>query len=331
MPNTSQPSSALWTTTAEYVGFVAVLGILCAIFGSMSENFLTVGTITTIANQIPALLVVSVGMTLVLIIAGIDLSVGSILAVSAAVTGVLIKQAEWSITLAAMAGLLTGTVVGAINGSISVLIGIPSFIVTLGMLEIARGATYRVTDSQSIYIGSKIEGFSEPLKSIGVSPAFLVAVGVVVLGQFVLSRTTYGRYCRGIGGNREAVRLSGVDTRPYEIATFAILGCLCALGGLMQLSKIPSVDPNAGVGLELLAIAAAVIGGTSLAGGRGSIVNTFFGVLIIQVLTSGLSSVGAEEADKRIITGTVIVAAVILDAYRTGLRRWLSSLLGSKS
>lgn len=331
MNEAPRKSIAWWAALAEYVGFVGVLAVLCGIFGSMSENFLSVGTMTTIANQIPALLVVSVGMTLVLIIAGIDLSVGSILAVSAAVTGVLIKQYEWSIWLAALAGLFTGTIVGIINGAISVLVGIPSFIVTLGMLEIARGATYYVTDSQSIYIGSKIEGFSEPLESIGVSPAFVVAMGVVLLGQFVLSKTTYGRYCRGIGGNREAVRLSGIDARPYEIATFAILGCLCGLGGLMLLSKIPTVDPNAGVGLELLAIAAAVIGGTSLAGGRGSVINTLFGVLIIQVLTSGLSSIGADEADKRMITGTVIVLAVVFDAYRTGFRRWLNSLLGSKT
>lgn len=327
MPRLSTRTTALWSTVAEYVGFVVVLGLLAAIFGSLSENFLTAGTLTSIANKIPYLVVVSVGMTMVLIIAGIDLSVGSLLAVSAAVMGLLIVDYKWPVWLAAIAGFGTGTFAGFLNGLISVGARIPSFIVTLGMLEIARGATYLITNSETKYIGSKIEWFSKPIAAVGVSPAFFVAIAVVLVGQFVLAKTTYGRYCRAIGGNAEAVRMSGINARPYEIATFAIVGFLCALGGLMQTSKLATADPNAGVGLELLAIAAAVIGGTSLAGGRGSIINTFFGVLIIAVLESGLAQIGASEPLKRLITGSVIILAVVLDAYRSGLRRWFSSLL----
>lgn len=325
MSATSRASST-WTTAIEYLGFIAVLGLLCAIFGALSDNFLTAGTVTSIANKIPYLVVVSVGMTLVLIIAGIDLSVGSLLAVASAVMGVLIVEYNWPVWLAVVAGMATGTIAGALNGLVSVGARIPSFIVTLGMLEIARGATYLLMHNETKYIGSKIEWFSEPLSSISVSPAFVVAIAVVLVAQFALSRTTYGRYCQAIGGNPEAVRMSGINAKPYEIATFAIVGLLCGLGGLMYTSKLSTADPGAGIGLELQAIAAAVIGGTSLAGGRGSVIKTFFGVLVIAVLDTGLAQIGASESFKKLTTGSVIILAVLLDAYRTGLRHWFTSL-----
>jgi ribose transport system permease protein len=303
----------------QYGGLVIVLLVLVLIFSLSSNNFFQMATLVTIANQIPDLTFLAVGMTLVLIVRGIDLSVGSLLALSAAVLGVLMTSHGWSIGSALAAAMVVAGLCGTVNGVISVSFGIPSFIVTLGMLEIARGATKVVTDSQSVYIGSEVEWFGQPIASALVSPAFVVAVLAVVVGQFVLTRTVFGRYCVAIGTNAEAVRMSGIRAAPYSIAVFGISGLMCGLAGLAQTSRLSTADPNGAIGIELAAIAACVIGGTSLMGGRGSVVSSFIGVLIIQVLQTGLAQVGVSDAKKQIITGTVIIMAVLIDAIRI---RW---------
>jgi len=255
----------------------------------------------------------------VLIIGGIDLSVGSVLGLCGAVVGWAVVNCHLPFWAAILLGLSVGLVAGTLNGLVSVYLGIPSFIVTLGMLEIARGLAYLITDSQTKYIGSAVEGLSAPFAGLAISPAFLMAMLVIVAGQVVLSRTVFGRYLVAIGTNEQAVRLAGINSRPVKVAVFALLGLLTGVGGVFFTSRLGSSDPNAGVGLELSAIAAVVIGGTSLMGGRGSVVNTFFGVLIIATLESGLAQIGASEPTKRVITGTVIVGAVILDAWRQHL------------
>jgi ribose transport system permease protein len=187
-------------------------------------------------------------------------------------------------------------------------------------LEVARGLAYLTTHSQTKYIGDAVEGLSGPIHGLAVSPAFLIALLVIAAGQVILSRTVFGRYLVAIGTNESAVRLAGINPKPAKIAVFALLGLLSGLGGVFYTSRLGSSDPNAGTGMELSAIAAVVIGGTSLMGGRGSVVNTFFGVLIIATLEAGLAQVGATEPAKRVITGGVIVAAVILDAWRRHLQ-----------
>ncbi|MFN3150273.1 ABC transporter permease [Bremerella sp.] len=300
----------------QYGGLCVVLAVLVAIFSGLSEHFLQRSTFTTIANQIPDLTLVAVGMTFVLVVRGIDLSIGSILALSSAVLGALMVDAGWPLWAAIPVCLLTGGLCGLFNGCVSVGFRIPSFIVTLGMLEIARGATKVVTNSQTKYIGSQVEVIGDPIPYLHLSTAFLLALGAVVAGQFVLSRTVFGRYCIAIGTNEEAVRMSGIRTGPYCIAVFTLSGLLCGLAGLAQTSRLSSSDPNAAIGLELLAIAACVIGGTSLMGGRGSVISSFIGVLIISVLQTGLAQVGVSDANKQIITGSVIVIAVLIDSLR---------------
>lgn len=305
----------------EYGALLLVLALIVVVFSMMSENFFQQSTMVSIANQIPDLTFIAVGMTLVLIVAGIDLSVGSVLALSSAVLGALMVDHGWSLWAAIPLCLLTGILCGLLNGIVSIGFGIPSFIVTLGMLEMARGATKVVTNSQTKYIGAAVEPIGEPLPGIMLSPAFLLAIAAVAVGQFLLVRTVFGRYCVAIGTNEEAVRMSGIRTAPYSIAVFAISGLLCGMAGLAQTSRLSSADPNAGIGIELSAIAACVIGGTSLMGGRGSVVSSFIGVLIIAVLQTGLAQVGVSDANKQIITGAVIVVAVLLDAIRTRWRR----------
>jgi ribose transport system permease protein len=320
-PPTTRPVPRI----GEYVGLVSVLVLLVMFFSALSGHFFSRITFTTLANQIPALTVISVGMTLVLITAGIDLSVGSVMALGAAVLA--LARVSWQLPLPAAVGLClaVGLLAGAANGLITVRWAVPSFIVTLGMLEVARGGAYLVTESRSVFVGAAMGSLGTPLPGVGVSSSFLLAVLVVIAGQVLLSRTVLGRYIVAIGTNAEAVRLSGIDPRPVIVTVFAMSGLLAGVGGVFHVAYLESADPNSGIGLELSAIAAVVIGGTSLMGGRGSVVSSFLGVLIIAVLQSGLAQIGATEPAKRIVTGAVIVAAVMLDGYRrTRLARRLT-------
>ena len=306
---------------SDYLGLLVVLVLLFLVFGTLSDRFFTLRTFTTVANQIPDLAVVAVGMTFVLIVGGIDLSVGSVLALASALLGVALSEWSFSLGSAVMMAIAAGFLCGILNGVVTVGWSVPSFIVTLGMLEIARGAAYLVTGSRTAYIGASIEPVGAPLPGLGLSPAFLAAIVLVIAGQIALSRTVFGRYAVAIGTNEEAVRLSGIDPRPTRIAVFALAGVSSGLGGVFHAGRLAAADPNAAVGLELSAIAAVVLGGTSLMGGRGSVVRSFFGVLVIAVLQSGLAQVGASEPAKRVVTGAVIVAAVIADSYRSSRLR----------
>jgi ribose transport system permease protein len=307
--------SALTNALGTFAGLLVALALMVALFSALSEYFFTSDTFVTIANDIPAVAVTAVGMTYVLIIAGIDLSVGSVMALSAAVAGLAMMRGGWPLAPALGVAMLTGLAVGAINGAVTVAFRLPSFIVTLGMLEMARGAAYVATGSRTQYIGGPIEWLGKPVLA-GLSPAFFIAIAIVVLAQVVLTRTVFGRYMIGIGTNEEAMRLAGVDPRPVKIAVFAFAGLLAGLGGMFLASRLEAADPNAGLGAELVVIASVVIGGTSLMGGRGSVLSTFFGVLVISVLEAGLAQVGASEPTKRIITGFVIILAVVLDTLR---------------
>jgi len=308
---------------ADILGMLAVLGLMILLFGTLSRYFLSGQTFRTILNQNADLTVVAVGMTLVLVVGGIDLSVGSVLAFSGTVLGLALVDGGWPFWMALLACIGVGACCGLVNGLVTVLWSIPSFIVTLGMLEAARGGAYLVTDSETKYIGSRVEWIARPLPGMGISMAFLVAAVLVLLGHLLLTRTVMGRYMVAIGSNEEAVRLSGIDPRPVKLATFALSGLLAGLGAVFQVARLSSADPNGSVGMELGAIAAVVIGGTSLMGGRGSVLRTFLGVLIIATLQTGLAQVGATDPAKRLITGAVIVLAVIADVHRG---HWAESL-----
>lgn len=305
---------------ADYLGMILVLGALVAFFGLSTDYFFSPPMFRMIAGQIPDAAVIAVGMTFVLIIREIDLSVGSVLALSSAVLGVCLENFKMPLGVAIAACVGTGMACGALNALITIRWNLPSFITTLGMLEMARGGAYLLTGSRTQYLGSSIEGISEA-SFLGLPLPFVGAILLVVLGQIFLSRTVWGRYMVAIGTNEEAVRLSGIDPRRIKLAVFMLCGALTSLAAVITTSRLASADPNAGTGFELNAIAAVVIGGTSLMGGRGSVVNSFFGVLIIAVLTSGLVQIGAQEPTKRLVTGAVIVAAVILDYYRGRLAK----------
>lgn len=322
-PNTTT-SPGFLSRYGEWLGLVAVLIGLVIVFSLSSDRFLSAATFNQIANQVPALAVIAVGMTFVIITAGIDLSVGSVLAFAGAMLGLAMVDWSWPLLAALPLALLAGAACGWINGWVSVRFAVPSFIVTLGMMQMARGLAYLGTDSQTKYIGAPVEWLGAPISGIGISWAFLFAVSIVIAGQIILRRTLFGRYVTVIGANEEAATYSGINTRPIKIAVFVIAGLLAGLGAAFDSSKLAAIDPNAGAGLELSAIAAVVIGGTSLMGGRGSVVGSFIGVLIMATLGAGLAQIGATEPIKLLLTGLVIVAAVIIDAWRAGKMKKIS-------
>ncbi|MCB1128448.1 MAG: ABC transporter permease, partial [Verrucomicrobiae bacterium] len=255
---------------AEYLGLTIALIGLVVFFSLATKHFFSPTNFTTIANQIPSAILVATGVTFVLIIAEIDLSVGSVLGLCGAVLGVLVSKAGCPLWLVVPAVLLTGLACGAFNGLVSLRWRLPSFIVTLGMLEMARGGAHFITGSRTEYLGSKVASIAG-WSVLGLSFPFLLAVLLVLVAQLVLTRTVFGRQLIAIGTNEEAVRLSGIDPRPRKLAVFMLTGLLVSLAAIVDVSRFQSANPNDGIGFELQAIAAVVIGGTSLMGGRGSV------------------------------------------------------------
>lgn len=307
----------------EHLGILAAIVVLLAVFSLASQHFLSPANFRTIANQIPSALLVATGMTCVLVLGQIDLSVGSVLALCGAVLGASLTHAQWPLPAAILATVLTGIACGAFNAFVALQWRLPTFIVTLGTLEMARGGAHAITGSQTLYLGARVESFANA-HVLGLSVPFLAAIAIVTLAHLVLTRTVFGRHVVAIGTNPEAARLAGIATRRIQTQVFAAAGSLVALAALVDTSRFQSANPNAGTGLELNAIAAAVIGGTSLLGGRGSVIGTCLGVIVIAILNSGLATIGAREEMKRLITGAVIIAAAIADLYRHRLQHGTS-------
>ena len=302
--------------SSDLIVLFAVWGGLILLFAAASSGFVSTATLGSVANRIPALLVTATGMTLLMVTGGIDLSVGSVLGLCGAMVGVAMVDFGAGLAVAIAASILIGFLIGGINGLVSVKLRLPSFIVTLGMLEIARGLAFLATRSRTKYIGPGIEGIGTPIAGWVVSPAFLIALLIVAGGQAILSYTVFGRHLIAVGANREAAQISGIPVDAPRIWVHAILGGLTGLAAVFNCSRLGSADPNAGVGFELSVIAAVVVGGTSLQGGRGSVAKSFLGVLIVATLEAGLVQAGASEPVKRVVTGAVIVVAVLADSWR---------------
>lgn len=306
-------------------GIALALVLLVGAFSLLSPLFLTAGNISNIFTQIAINVILAVGMTFVILIGGIDLSVGSVMAFCAVVAGTVLKMpglsVEWAIVLALAASVAVGALCGVVNGAISAWWSIPSFIVTLGMLNIARGAALQWTDARSIYeFPNSFNNFGTATL-LGIPAPFLVALALVGIAWVVLMRTVFGRLIYAIGNNEEAVRLAGHNVLAYKIAAFTICGAAVGVGALVYMTRLTVASPILGIGFELNAIAAVIIGGTSLTGGRGSTIGTLLGACIIGVLANGLILIGVGDFVRQIITGVVIILAVVVDAYRMRLTR----------
>ncbi len=326
-PDFGRRLSAITRGAVRESGIALALVLLVGAFSLLSPLFLTTGNISNILTQIAINVILAVGMTFVILIGGIDLSVGSVMAFCAVVAGTVLKlpglSVEWAIVLALGAGVAVGALCGLINGAISAWWSIPSFIVTLGMLNIARGAALQWTDARSIYeFPNSFNNFGTATL-FGIPAPFLVALALalVAVAWVVLVRTVFGRLIYAIGNNEEAVRLAGHNVLAYKVAAFTICGAAVGVGALIYMTRLTVASPILGIGFELNAIAAVIIGGTSLTGGRGSIIGTLLGACIIGVLANGLILIGVGDFVRQIITGVVIILAVVVDAYRMRLTR----------
>ncbi len=306
--------STLVNFIKEQIGLIVALLFLIIFFSFKSQYFFTYSTFVTVLNQIPHILLLSAGMSVVLIIGGIDLSVGSVLGLSGAVLGILLTKG-YSLPVAMLSCFLVGTLCGLMNGFIITKWRIPAFIVTLGMLEAGRGLTYLFTNSITQYLGSKLDMIAEP-NIMGVRLPLLLAIIVVFFVHFIMIYTPWGRHCFAVGAKEETAHLSGINVKKVILSVYILSGFLASLAGLLHCARLSSSDPNAGIGYELSAIASAVIGGNSLSGGKGSIIGTLLGVIIIATLEVGLVQISVPEPWKRVITGAVIILAVIIDTYR---------------
>ena len=307
-------------------GVLLALVLITVFFSATAPYFTTSGNALKIFVQIAINTVLAAGMTFVILTGGIDLSVGSVLALCTVVGATVMIDESLSpgvaILLALLACMATGAVCGFLNGWISTRWKIPSFIVTLGMLNMAAGAARVVSDNSTITgLPQSFVDFGNLIIGGFLPSIFLVAVLVIAAGWFVLRFTVFGRMIFAVGTNDEAVRLSGHNPDFYKIAAFTISGLTAGIAAMVYLLRLNIGSPIAGVGYELNAIAAVIIGGTSLSGGKGSIIGTLVGACIFQVLSTGLQLLGVGDNFKPIVIGLVIVLAVILDAYRERLLR----------
>ena len=304
----------------------ASLIVLVAGFSLASPNFFQVSNIMAILQATSVNGVLAVGVTLIIITGGIDLSIGTLMTFCAVMTGVVLTWAGMPLLLGVLTSIATGALCGLISGTFVAKMKIPPFIATLGMMLMLKGLSLIVTGTKPIYFNDT-PGFSEIAQGslIGrIVPAFPVPNGVLILFivsaavAWILGRTVLGRYTFALGSNEEAVRLSGVNTDAWKMAIYALAGGICGIAGLLIASRLNSAQPALGLGYELEAIAAVVIGGTSLAGGRGTILGTLIGALIMSVLTNGLRVMSVAPEWQTVVTGAIIVAAVYADQLRRG-------------
>lgn len=307
---------------AKFQSLIALL-LMCVVLSLLSDKFLTIANGWNVLRQISVNVCISVGMTLVILTAGIDLSVGSILAFSGAIAagllkfGIALPAYDLYIGFTLLGALLAGTAVGAtlgtFNGFVITKFKVPPFVATLAMLTIARGFTMLWTKGYPISSLGKEFSFIGTGWFLGIPVLVWIAAVVVLLATILTNRTAFGKYIYAIGGNESAAKLSGININSVKIWVYALAGILAAVGGIMVTSRLNSAQPNAGLSYELDSIAAVVIGGTSLAGGRGTIIGTVLGAMIIGVLNNGLVLMDVSPFWQQVVKGVVILLAVIID------------------
>src|SRR6266702_7408695 len=297
---------------------------LFIVFSLASPNFLQFDNVVGILLATSVNGVLALGVTFVIITGGIDLSVGTVMTLSAVMTGVFVTVWHLPLPLGILAGLMTGGLAGFVSGTVVARLKIPSFIATLGMLNIAKGLALVISGLKPIYfndtpqfnraamgslVGTVIPGLDVP----NITIVFLLAA---VIASLILSKTILGRFTFALGSNEEAARLSGVNVDAWKMAVFTVCGLFTGIAGVLIGARLNSAQPSLGQGYELDAIAAAVIGGTSLSGGEGSILGTVIGAFIISTLTNGLRILSVPQEWQTVVTGGIVIVAVYLDIVR---------------
>lgn len=298
----------------EWFAPLVSLMILCLLLSLRSKNFATQGNVISIASQTAVVAILAVGETVIIIAGGIDLSVGSVLALAGMVAGLLMR-AHVPVLLAVLAAIAVGVTSGSLAGSLTAKTKIPAFITTLGMMGICRGAALLL--AKHFHGGTPVFELPRSFVHLGDGALILIPTLVVALaGHILLHFTRLGRHLYAIGGNTEAARLSGLPVAREVLFTFCLSGALAAFGGVLHAARISVASPTEGTGYELDAIAAAVIGGASLMGGEGTVVGTLIGAVLMSVLRNGLNLMNADVDWQQVVIGALVVLAVLYDHLR---------------
>jgi ribose transport system permease protein len=306
-------------------GAVVLLLLLVVVFFIATPDFLTGPNSLNILQQYSVPAILAVGQTMVIVAAGIDLSVASTAALSGSLMGVAFAHWGWPEPAALLLGVAAGFAVGAFNGLVITRLNVPDFVATLGTLTAVRGVALLVTDGlpvpdfQQAVEGRRVPTTASTLGAesvAGIPLIAVVALACAVLGWFVLTRTKLGRAAYAIGGNAEAARVSGIRVGRAKLWLYILSGTLAAVAGILLTGRLASANAHMGEGYELQSIAAVVVGGTNLFGGEGGVGGTMIGILIIGVLANGLSILGVPEFWQQVVNGLIIVAVVALDQWR---------------
>lgn len=323
--DTKKPAAKLSESGAyqKLLAFASLIALLIG-FSIASPNFMQTSNMIAILQATSVNGVLAVAATLVIITGGIDLSVGTLMTFCAVIAGVVLTYLGMPLLLGVAAAILAGAFCGLCSGTFVAKMKIPPFIATLGMMLILKGLSLVISGTRPIYFNDT-PGFDQISRGslIGeIIPALPIPNGVLILflvafaAAYILNRTVLGRYTFALGSNEEAVRLSGVNTDMWKMRIYALAGGICGIGGILIASRLNSAQPALGLGYELEAIAAVVIGGTSLAGGRGTILGTLIGALIMAVLTNGLRVLSVAQEWQTVVTGAIIILAVYADMAR---------------
>ncbi len=304
------------------VGVLIPLIAFTGIFAAINPTLLTPDSLSPMLKAVSFIGIIAVGEAMLLVAGELDLGVGSVAGLCGMVAGTLMAFHHWPLPLALLASVATGALVGVVNGVVTTFVGVPAFITTLGMLWIATGVNYLLC--HGIPISKDLSpallkfGDREPL---GVSWAFCIFVIIAAVGELVMRFTIFGRRVYATGGNAEVARMAGIDTRLVKLTCFVITGMLAALAGILTTAQYAVAQPETGKGWELFVIAGVVIGGISLFGGSGSVLGAFLGLLLMQVIQSGLTMSGFDQNWQNVALGAILIAAVAFDVLRRRIRR----------
>lgn len=304
------------SSSNNVLGIVIALLALCLDLAIASPVFLTSSNFLNVFQQISINFVVAVGMTFVIISGGIDLSVGSNIALSGLLMGILMKNYNVPVFVTILVCILFSGLIGLVNGALISFLNLPPFIATLGMMSIVRGAAYTVTAGQPIYTFPT--GFTAVSGRMAGIPLWstLIMLAVILLGWYILKYTRIGRFTYAIGGNESCAKLSGINLKKVKCFVYVVSGLCCGVAALLLSSRLDSAVPTNADGQEMDAIAAVVIGGTSMSGGEGSMIGTLIGILIIGIIANGLNLLGVAQGPQKMVKGMIIVVAVIIDVIR---------------
>jgi ribose/xylose/arabinose/galactoside ABC-type transport system permease subunit len=302
-------------TLSKY-GLLLALLLLCLILSFLTPKFFTLSNLMVIVTQVTINALLAFGVTFVIITGGIDLSVGSIVALTSVVTASFAHPDTYSIAVPIVAGVMVGVLFGAFNGFVITKGRVPAFIVTLGTMTMGRGLALIYSK------GRPISNLSETFNFIGGGALFGIPIPILILGVVfvlclvILKKTVIGRYIYAVGGNEQAARAAGVSVAKVKMFVYIMAGGLAALAGIILTSRISTGQPNVGIGFELSAIAAAIIGGTSTSGGVGTITGTLLGALLIGVISNSLDLLNVTSYYQLVVMGLIIIGAVILDSFQ---------------